>query len=150
MHLHFDRKLVEELLDHTETAKIQRPLYSHRPKQPTIWVVGDDGIFLMSGGSDPKVVDGLPVVCYARECNPRTMPFDDWWAVKNEVWGGDDTIETFTAVEIRDALVTYGTEEELIIDVGGTGIGLVAYRTVLRPAPRSTTPPRRSRKRQVT
>ena len=75
--------------------------------QPGFWLVGDEGVYLMSNG---KAVEGddQPVV-YANECNPKTMPFDTWWDYKNAGFGGDDGVE-FIDRETVEAIIASGND----------------------------------------
>lgn len=72
-----------------------RPLYEQaEPAPPGFWIVGDEGVYLMHNGKgDPGVEGNQAVVAYARECNPKTVPFDDWWEKKRATWGGDDGVD---------------------------------------------------------
>jgi hypothetical protein len=56
---------------------------------PGFWLVGYEGVYLMHNGKAP---DGKQLVVYTRECNPTSMPFDDWWSVKES--SGDDGCES--------------------------------------------------------
>ena len=69
---------------------------------PGFWLVGDQGVYLMSNAVFPE--GEKPVVLYADECNPDTMPFDEWWAVKNATFGGDDGVEFIDADTVRSAV----------------------------------------------
>lgn len=64
-----------------------------------LWLVGDQGVYLMSNGTPGDRIsvegDGGPgrerhFVAYAAECNPDKLEFDDWWDAKNRIFGGDD------------------------------------------------------------
>ena len=71
------------------------------------WLVGDNGVYLMHNGVKP---DGeKPLVVYANECNPDTQPFDEWWANKNDTFGGDDGVDYFEAAQIRECVRLGGT-----------------------------------------
>nr|WP_245460390.1 DUF3085 domain-containing protein [Mesorhizobium sp. M1B.F.Ca.ET.045.04.1.1] len=43
-------------------------------------------------------------IVYAHECNPETMPFDQWWAAKRDSFGDDDGREFIGACLVRDAV----------------------------------------------
>lgn len=56
-------------------------------------LVGDHGIYLLSNGTPVHLVDAgksTRVVCYAKECDPKTLAFDDWYDAKVRIFGGDD------------------------------------------------------------
>lgn len=78
-----------------------RTLYEDETGQG-FWLVGDDGVYLMHNGY--RADDELPMVVYATECNPKTMPFDDWWTAKRETFGGDDGVEFIEAEIVRQAI----------------------------------------------
>ncbi|MDI3258378.1 MAG: DUF3085 domain-containing protein [Sinobacteraceae bacterium] len=58
--------------------------------------VGDDGIYLMSGDSSDRTV------LYASECNPKSMPFEEWWEAKERLFGGDDGAERIELASLLD------------------------------------------------
>ncbi|WP_297500567.1 DUF3085 domain-containing protein [Ferrovum sp.] len=59
-----------------------------------ICLVGDQGVYLMSNGLPPMLVEGSEtkrVVAYAKGVDPRTD--EEWYRVKRDVFGGDDGVE---------------------------------------------------------
>jgi hypothetical protein len=72
-------------------------------KEPTILLVGDDGVYIMSGGYNKPLEQGHPLA-YAEGCNPKVDEFDDWWALKRATWGGDDGVESLIVDEIQPIL----------------------------------------------
>ena len=57
--------------------------------QPGFWLVGDQGVYIMSNG---KLADGQkPLVVYSTECHPQGNP--DWWDYKRRYFGRDDGVE---------------------------------------------------------
>lgn len=57
--------------------------------QPGFWLVGDQGVYIMSNG---KLAEGhKPLVVYSTECHPQGNP--DWWDYKRRHFGGDDGVE---------------------------------------------------------
>jgi hypothetical protein len=65
--------------------------------RPGLWLVGDEGVYLMSSG---KLAEGQrPLVVYAEECDPKTNP--DTWHYKRRHFGGDDGVEFIDAVELE-------------------------------------------------
>jgi hypothetical protein len=137
--LHFDRALVEQLLAHAEGSARNFALHQKGTAPPALWLVGDDGLYLMSNG-DPALPGPTSknLVCYAAECDPTKLPFETWWAVKTTAFGGDDGAEYFEASDIRAALATYKPEKPLIITIDVESIGLVAYRTITSPRPNTS------------
>ncbi len=74
----------------------RNPYYGLRPGEgevPGVWLVGDQGVYLMSNG---KLADGeRPLVIYSEECHPVGNP--DWYDYKHRHFGGDDGIEFIEA-----------------------------------------------------
>ena len=61
--------------------------------QPGFWLVGDQGVYIMSNG---KLADGhKPFVVFSTECHPQGDP--DWWDYKRRHFGADDGIEFIEA-----------------------------------------------------
>ena len=123
--LTFSRQELQDLITHTR----QNPLTDadgdiywsngrgDRSGTPMILLVGDEGVYFMSGG---KYIEDRPVV-YANECNPETASFDDWWAVKNDTWGGDDGVEALVAEDVERMINTKGATN-LILEFRGDEI----------------------------
>jgi hypothetical protein len=114
MRLTFNRVLVLQLLKHSEESPAWRKGYDGKAAAG-LHLVGDHGVYLMSTG-DPILKDPAKpessLVCYANECNPDALEFNDWWEVKQETFGGDDGVEFISAKEVRGAVTKAG-------DVGG-------------------------------
>jgi len=72
-----------------------------------LWLVGDQGVYLMSNAHPKDEIAG-DSVCYAEGCNPDKDDFDTWWANKNRIFGGDDGVEF---ISMRDLPLTRGIEE---------------------------------------
>ena len=76
------------------------PYFGLRPgkdEQPGLWLVGDNGVYLLSNGKLPD--DAKPLVVYAEECDPRTN--DDWFEVKRRTFGGDDGVDFLDAEQLE-------------------------------------------------
>jgi hypothetical protein len=57
-------------------------------EKPGLWLVGDNGVYIISNG---KLSDGArPLVVYSEECHPAGNP--DWFDYKRRHFGGDDGI----------------------------------------------------------
>jgi hypothetical protein len=132
----FPRTGVDLLLAHTKAATRHSRLYRNpATKKPGLWLVGDQGVYLVSNGQ--PALPGNSVnpdaprqhVVYANEVNPDTMPFGDWWEAKRRGFGGDDGIEFIDAVHIEAVLATCTADEPFVIDIDAQGISL--YRKVL-------------------
>lgn len=74
----------------------RNPYYGTRPgegEQPGLWLVGDEGVYIMSNG---RFADGQkPLVVYAEQCRPKGDI--DWWDYKRRHFGADDGIEFIDA-----------------------------------------------------
>lgn len=113
MKLTFDVKLVQQLLDDSKNAKEWRLAYGEysdkAEARPGLWIVGDQGVYLMSNSKDGVLKDGSTpenpshLVAYAHQCDP-TGDFDTWWENKRAAFGGDDGVEFLSAEFIEAAL----------------------------------------------
>ena len=101
--LTFDGKELIKLVEDATASwpKGARELYGDKTG-PGFWLVGDHGVYLMHNG--PVAEGGKPLVVYARECNPETCEFDDWWEAKRASFGGDDGVEFLEPAAILDRL----------------------------------------------
>jgi hypothetical protein len=74
----------------------RNPHYGLAPgkdERPGLWLVGDEGVYLLSNG---KLAEGQrPLVVYAEECDPKTNT--DYWHYKRQHFGGDDGIDFLDA-----------------------------------------------------
>lgn len=65
-----------------------------------LWLVGDQGIYLMSNGQPPLLRDGTGsshVLAYAREADPVRNQ-NTWWTTKRFAFGADDGVVFLEAV----------------------------------------------------
>ncbi|MHA6688550.1 DUF3085 domain-containing protein [Mesorhizobium sp. A556] len=85
--------------DAAANGGFRNPHYGLDPgkdEKPDLWLVGDQGVYIMSNGI---LAEGVrPLVCYALECNPADQ--GDWGHYKERHFGGDDGIEFLDAAEI--------------------------------------------------
>jgi hypothetical protein len=96
-----------------------------------LWLVGDQGVYLMSNGKTPPLgpdeeatydpavdPDGgksePPKVLYANEVNPKTLDFDTWYDNKRASFGGDDGVEFLSAEMLQDVLYGIGKDAKLL------------------------------------
>ena len=91
------RKVIERgKADAAANRGFHNPYYGLKPGQgeiPGLWLVGDQGVYIMSNG---KLADGdRPLVVYSDECHPVGNP--DWFHYKHRHFGGDDGIEFIDA-----------------------------------------------------
>lgn len=93
-----------------------------------VTLVGDDGVYIMSQApSEDLAAAEIEPVCYARECNPKVLDFDEWWQVKRQTFGPDDGTETLPA----DALRELGDDTELHIEFSGEAMQI----SIVQPGP---------------
>jgi hypothetical protein len=128
MKLRFNRADVQKLIDHSKGAKEHRHLYEDMPeiavqlKPGELILVGDQGVYLMSGAKDsfphPDAKEGetKQFVVYAKEVNPETLPFDEWWANKRLSFGGDDGIEVIPG-DFIEGMLKEGTKNVVCINM---------------------------------
>ena len=133
MTLTFERSRVERLLTHTRAATAWRPLYEQpETAKPGLWLVGDQGIYLMDNTTRPLLQDGTIAeanarpgsmrcyVAYPRECNPDRQAFDEWWYAKRQAFGGDDGSDFIDAVTIDRWLLACSGKEWLDMELTPT------------------------------
>lgn len=94
------RKVIERgQADAAANGGFRNPYYGLKPGKgeiPGLWLVGDQGVYVMSNG---KLVDGdRPLVIYSDECHPVGNP--DWFHYKHRHFGGDDGIEFIDAEQL--------------------------------------------------
>ncbi len=66
-----------------------------------LWLVGDQGIYVMSNGRLHP--DARPLVVYAEECDPGKD--GDWFHTKRRIYGGDDGVD-FIDADSLEALMS--------------------------------------------
>lgn len=91
------RKVIERgMADAAANGGFRNPYYGIKPgkdEKPGVWLVGDQGVYLLSNG---KLAEGQrALVVYSDECHPVGNP--DWWHYKSRHFGGDDGIEFLAA-----------------------------------------------------
>lgn len=147
MRLHFELALIRRLLIHAKTAREHRPTFDQMcdgqfrrdgktfdfdgssadfptsddvdlAKVPAgLWLVGDSGVYLMSNGTPPLLVNGSSsnhIVAYAAECDPRNP--GDWWDVKRAAFGGDDGT-VFLEASFIEGLIARGRADSVCLEV---------------------------------
>lgn len=94
------RKAIDRgIADATANGGFRNPYYGLKPGEgeaPGLWLVGDNGVYIISNG---KLADGArPLVVYSEECHPVGNP--DWFDYKRRHFGGDDGIEFIEAGQV--------------------------------------------------
>jgi hypothetical protein len=99
------------------------PYYGTRPgegEKPGIWLVGDEGVYIMSNG---KLAEGeRPLVIYSEQCHPAGNP--DWWDYKRRHFGGDDGIEFIEAERLIPLFDRHRRSTHLNVELTETEIAL--------------------------
>src|SRR3954462_14759989 len=127
MRMHFERAGVEKILDQLRQGTGFRHAYQLEgldsgELRPLIWLVGDQGVYLMA---NTIRAEGEKVfVVYARECNPETMDFDSWWTAKNTGFGGDDGVVDIEFVDLERMLAPYPPGMALEVELTPTTIAI--------------------------
>lgn len=134
MKLHFDKRIVDRLLEHSRNAESHSALYGdENTAKAGLWLVGDQGVYLMSNGNphlpkDEANPDESSLVCYADECNPETLDFDEWWDNKRASFGGDDGVEFLEAEFFDNARVKGKYTPRITIEVSATKLEIEKLR----------------------
>lgn len=128
MHLTFKHDALAVLLADAEVKwpNGTRSVYGQEDNPPRgFWIVGDQGVYLMHNGKHAAGADETKnVVVYAHECNPNTMDFDEWWAVKRLTFGGDDGADYFDTafvlqcIELKRDMVIKFTRDSMVFEMG--------------------------------
>ncbi|MGF6870587.1 DUF3085 domain-containing protein [Paraburkholderia sp. MM5477-R1] len=109
MKLHFPVDQVRKAIEELDSAQTARTLYETETGKG-LWLVGDQGVYLMPNTTDGTLAkarqEGEPAfIVYARECDPKKLDFDTWWANKRASFGGDDGVDFIALAELRSLLV---------------------------------------------
>jgi len=126
-------QLVEFSQDGEEPVPLDRV-----PTEPCVQLVHDDGVYLMSNGLPPDLLDGTieqgrRFVAYAEGCDPQHDP--DWFETARQLVGGDDFSETLPwAKDIRQLARAGATH--ILLQVSATRLSLSG----LMPPRRRRTP----------
>jgi hypothetical protein len=123
--IHFNLEDLKPLIDHARAAPEHVAGYSDTGKPaPGLWLVGDQGIYLMSNGKPhlqkPGAAPDHSLIVYAKECNPDKDP-DGWWDAKQSLYGGDDGVDTIPLAII----------DELMADAAKHGVTPKTFGVVL-------------------
>ena len=93
------------------------------PRKHRLWLVGDEGVYLISNGKLSK--GQRPLVVYAEECNPQTNT--DCWHYKRQHFGGDDGVEFIDAALLQKiiASVPDATHLQITMDDASRSFDLI-------------------------
>ena len=116
-----------------------------------LWLVGDQGVYLMSNGKPALLVDPADtrhVVAHAAEANPAAG-IEAWWDVKRAAFGGDDGV-VFLELPFAEGLLARARDGRVCVDLTPTQAEAVTpypTRSLIPPAvpaPRRPAPSRRA------
>ncbi|CAA0090171.1 Uncharacterised protein [Starkeya nomas] len=114
-------------IDAAANGGFRNPYYGLRPgegEKPGLWLVGDEGVYLLSNG---RLTEGQrPLVVYAGECDPKTNP--DCWHCKRRHFGADDGIEFLDATALDRLMAASLDATHLRIVMDDTALSLTLIR----------------------
>lgn len=118
------RRVIDRgIADAAANGGFRNPYYGARPgegEKPGLWLVGDEGVYIMSNG---KLAEGVrALVVYSEECHPAGNP--DWWDYKGRWFGGDDGIEFLAAERLFPLFDRNPRATHLSVHPTGAEIGL--------------------------
>ena len=105
----------------------RNPHYGLSPgkdEKPGLWLVGDEGVYIMSNGILAE--KQRPLVVYAEECDPKTNP--DYWHYKRQHFGGDDGIEFLDAFRLVTLIAAAPAATHLTIAMTDVTMSITAIR----------------------
>lgn len=101
MILRFPAKDLLPIVQHTLAATKWKPSWGVETTEPTLWLVGDQGVYLMSAadpGDNISLTGGISLrVVHANGLNPLIDDLDDWYNRKVSAFGGDDFVQQIGA-----------------------------------------------------
>ncbi|MCP1761961.1 DUF3085 domain-containing protein [Bradyrhizobium japonicum] len=95
----------ETVMDYA--PKTGKPMTKPVPA-PSVLLVHDQGVYLMSNGEPRDVISQTSFVAYARGCHP--IADSDWWETSRALVGGDDFSETLPWAAEFKALLDRGAK----------------------------------------
>ncbi|WP_343671334.1 DUF3085 domain-containing protein [Paraburkholderia heleia] len=100
-----------------------------RTQQCRIVLVKDQGVYMLS--EKGELENGRrKLIAWAVECNPNTVPFDDWWERARAEFGGDDFVEHFDCGDaVFDRVIDDGLDIQIRADARYLYIDAVAPRS---------------------
>ncbi|MBC9881058.1 DUF3085 domain-containing protein [Bradyrhizobium sp. INPA01-394B] len=114
-------------IDARMNGGFRNPHYGLAPgkdEKPGVWLVGDEGVYIMSNG---KLADGQrSLVIYAEECDPKVNP--DYWHYKRQYFGGDDGIDFLDAELLVRSIEALASATHLTIAMTDDSISITPIR----------------------
>lgn len=122
------RKVIDRgVVDAATNDGFRNPHYGLDPRKdekPGLWLVGDQGVYIMSNGKLAE--EQRPLVVYAEECHPLGDP--DWWHYKQRHFGSDDGIQFLNAEEVLRIINGTRAPTHLSVRLTETHIDLTTIR----------------------
>lgn len=114
---------------HFLAADLRPVITEARAKQCRIALVKDHGVYMLP--EKGEIESGQRrIIAWAVECNPDTVPFDDWWARARSEFGGDDFVEYLDRNDaVFDRVIDEGFDLQIEADSGYLYINAVARRS---------------------
>jgi len=114
-------------IDAFNNGGFRNPYYGLAPgrdEKPGLWLVGDEGVYILSNG---KLAERQrPLVVYAEECDPKTNP--DYWHYKRQNFGGDDGIAFLDAKMLLTLIAAAPDATDVTITMTDDSIAIMPIR----------------------
>ena len=125
--LHFKNDTLKRVVQHSQKVKRKIPYEDKYTKDMGVWLVKDDGIYLMAPTHEERDKDenGKTVVCYAQGFSPSVPNLWD----KTHAVSGDDFAEfiPLNDEQVADILAAPKGQKGLTIKLTETQIGVSTY-----------------------
>lgn len=126
--LQFPASGVRKLVEHASKSPRYRRSYLNQPDGPKLWLVADQGIYLVSNGLPPLLADGTvggkengPLfVVYAKGIERKVDPPEELAERKANLFRGDDGLNEMPIDKFEDALSSGKDWIEITCDRNGT------------------------------
>ncbi|CAB3668895.1 MULTISPECIES: DUF3085 domain-containing protein [Paraburkholderia] len=114
---------------HFVAADLRPVICEARTQQCRIVLVKDHGVYMLSERGEMK--NGRrSIIAWTVECDPDTVPFDDWWERARAEFGGDDFVEYLDRNDaVFDRVIVEGFDLQIEADTGYLYINAVASRS---------------------
>lgn len=105
----------------------RNPHYGLAPgkdEKPGLWLVGDEGVYILSNGKLAE--EQRPLVVYAEECDPKSNP--DYWHYKRQHFGADDGIDFLDAKMLVTLIAAAPDATDITITMTDDSIAITPIR----------------------
>ncbi len=119
--------LMRGRIDAFLNAGFRNPHYGLAPgkdEKPGLWLVGDEGVYILSNGKLAE--EQRPLVVYAEECDPKTNP--DYWHYKRQHFGADDGIDFLDAKILVTLIAAAPDATDITITMTDDSIAIMPIR----------------------